>query len=103
MYLASRKCDVMVVHNTPLVVQTNITGANLSFIKKIQIDMKIAIENAKHISFAGYSLPDDDFIYRSILADQRNRGKNSVKCSVVGYSENQKTNRCMIKKCILMR
>ncbi|MFT8310763.1 MAG: hypothetical protein ABF629_06330 [Sporolactobacillus sp.] len=46
----------------------------------------MALEKAKHIIFAGYSLPNDDFIYRSILAARHNM-KEEVKCSVNGYSK----------------
>ncbi|GEB78093.1 hypothetical protein [Sporolactobacillus inulinus] len=76
-------------HHTPLVMQTNFKGGNPSFIEEIQSDMKVALEKAKHIIFAGYSLPTDDFIYRSILAARHNM-KGAVKCSVIGYSEGAK-------------
>ncbi|MFT8872853.1 MAG: hypothetical protein ABF868_11255 [Sporolactobacillus sp.] len=75
-------------YHTPLVVQTNFKGNNPSFIEEIQSDMKVAIEKAKHIIFAGYSLPADDFIYRSILSARRNMSKgdeDAVKCSVIGF------------------
>ncbi|MET1248340.1 hypothetical protein ABWW58_06065 [Sporolactobacillus sp. STCC-11] len=49
--------------------------------------MKVGIENAQHIIFAGYSLPSDDFIYRSILAARHKMGKDKVKFSVIGYEE----------------
>lgn len=77
-------------HHTPIVMQTNFKGANPSFIEEIQSDMRVAIEKAKHIIFAGYSLPPDDFIYRSMLAARRKMGKedkgdNAVKCSVIDF------------------
>lgn len=74
-------------HHTPIIVQTNFKGANPSFIEEIQIDMKVAIEKADHLIFAGYSLPNDDFIYRSILAARRKMGDKPVKCSVIGWDK----------------
>ncbi|WP_100489134.1 hypothetical protein [Sporolactobacillus pectinivorans] len=71
-------------HHTPITMQTNFKGRKPSFIQEIQSDMKVAIENARHIIFAGYSLPEDDFVYRSILSARRRMENDKVKCSVIG-------------------
>lgn len=71
-------------HHTQTVMQTNFKGGYPSFLEEIQDDMRIAIEKAKHIVFFGYSLPKDDFIYRSILASRR-KLVNPPKCSIVNY------------------
>ncbi|RYL95808.1 hypothetical protein EWI07_01115 [Sporolactobacillus sp. THM7-4] len=72
-------------HHTPISMQTQFKDEQPSFIKEIQSDMKVAIEKARHIIFAGYSLPEDDFIYRSLLAARRKMDGDKVKCSVIGF------------------
>ena len=50
--------------------------------------MQVALEYAKHIVLMGYSLPEDDFIYRSLLSARqfRQSGKKPL-CSVVGKDD----------------
>lgn len=79
--------EITEAHHTPLVAQTNFKGGNPSFIEEIQSDMRVAVEKAKHIIFAGYSLPKDDIIYRSMLAARRRMVGTQVKCSVIDYNE----------------
>jgi hypothetical protein len=52
-------------------------------------DMRISLEQAKHFVFLGYRLPEDDLIYRSLLAAHRYSPKDPDPpyCSVVGYEE----------------
>ncbi|WP_152525322.1 hypothetical protein [Sporolactobacillus laevolacticus] len=72
-------------HHTAITMQTQFKAVQPSFIQEIQNDMKVALENARHIIFAGYSLPDDDFIGRIILSARRKMDSEKVKCSVIGF------------------
>lgn len=69
-------------HHTVIEMQTGFKIHQPSFIQEIQNDMKVAIENARHIIFAGYSLPNDDFADRLMLSARR---KKHVRCSVIGF------------------
>ncbi len=71
-------------HHSAMIMQTNFKGGHPPYIEEIQRDMKVAIENAKHIILFGYSFPSDDFIYHSIFA-ARKRLDDQLKCSIVGY------------------
>ncbi|MGG4012962.1 hypothetical protein [Bacillus smithii] len=73
------------LHHTSIVMQTNFKNGYPPFIEEIQRDMKVAIEKAEHLIFAGYSLPSDDFIYRSIFTAKRNIKERGTKCSIIGY------------------
>ncbi|MCM3056218.1 hypothetical protein [Caldibacillus thermoamylovorans] len=75
--------EITEAHHSAIIMQTNFKGQHPPFIEEIQRDMKVAIEKAKHIIFFGYSLPEDDFIYRSILASRKRMGIESPKVSVV--------------------
>ncbi|MED1421489.1 hypothetical protein [Bacillus smithii] len=68
-------------------MQTNFKNNYPPFIEEIQRDMKVAIEKAEHLVFAGYSLPSNDFIYRSIFTAKRNIKERGTKCSIIGYME----------------
>lgn len=83
-------CGTMTeIRHTPLVMQSSFKGNHPPFVEEIQRDMRVAVENAKHIVLMGYSLPTDDVIYRSILATKQNRNtEDGILCSiVVGYNE----------------
>ena len=74
--------------HTPLVMQSSFKGQHPSYIEEIQRDMRVALENAQHIVLMGYSLPKDDFIYRSLLSARKNRKRKAeVKCSIVNRQE----------------
>lgn len=68
-------------------LQTPFKDPNPPYIEEIQRDMIVNIENAKHIIFAGYSLPSDDLIYRSILATRHDK---NVKVTVLSYEKDAK-------------
>lgn len=72
--------------HTPLVMQSSMKGDHPPYVEEIQRDMRVLLENAKHIVFMGYSLPMDDFIYRAILSARRNC-ENPAKCSIVNFQE----------------
>ncbi|WP_017752694.1 hypothetical protein [Clostridium tyrobutyricum] len=75
-------CGTMVSSiNTPIVMQSNFKGNYPPSIENIQRDMRISVENAKHIILMGYTLPKDDVIYRTMFAAKINRGNHY--CSVV--------------------
>lgn len=70
-------------HHTAMIMQTQLKEQHPPFLEEIQRDMKVAIENAKHIILLGYSLPEDDFLYRTILSARKKDG--TVKCSIVNF------------------
>ncbi|SFG73516.1 hypothetical protein [Sporolactobacillus nakayamae] len=77
-------------HHTAIAMQTHFKAIQPSFIQEIQNDMKVAIEHAQHIIFAGYSLPDDDFIDRIMLSARRKMDVEQVKCSVINFDQHAK-------------
>ncbi|PTX16415.1 hypothetical protein SAMN04488598_10792 [Halanaerobium congolense] len=68
----------------PMIIQSSFKLNHSSFIEEIQRDMRVAIEVAKHILLFGYSLPEDDVIYRSLLAARKKYSEqgNIPYCSV---------------------
>ncbi|MCO7176443.1 hypothetical protein ACFP7A_11350 [Sporolactobacillus kofuensis] len=74
-------------HHTAFTTQTNFKLIQPSFIQEIQNDMKVALENAKHLIFAGYSLPNDDFIDRIMLSARRKMDGDKVRCSIIGFNK----------------
>ena len=64
------KCDnITRMIDMPLVLQTAIKGRKPPYFEETVNEMLILIKKAKHIVFAGYSLPPDDTIYRSMIAN----------------------------------
>ena len=75
-------------HHTPIRMQSNFKGAPPSFLAEIERDLRVLVQEANHVVFMGYSLPDDDVDYRAFFAARRRRSeadgdRTSVKCSVV--------------------
>jgi len=67
-----------------MIMQSSYKGRHPHYIEEIQRDLKVCLENTKHIILMGYSLPQDDVTWRSILAARKNREpSNSVKCTVI--------------------
>lgn len=73
--------------HTPTIMQSSFKGNPPSFVEEVQRDMRITLEHTKHLIFIGYSLPPDDFIYRSLLAARTATRNEKVFCSIVGYQE----------------
>ena len=75
-------------HHTQIIMQTNFKGPPPPFLEEIKRDLRVAIQQADHIIFMGYTLPPDDedyraFIAASIAAQRHRDSPNTVKCSVV--------------------
>lgn len=75
--------------NVPMIMQSSFKGNHPPFVEEIQRDMRISLEHAKHFVFLGYRMPEDDFIYRSLMAARRYspEGKDNPYFSVVGYDQ----------------
>ncbi|HNV61475.1 MAG TPA: hypothetical protein PKN54_00885 [Candidatus Cloacimonas acidaminovorans] len=83
--------------DTPLIMQTSVKTNIPPVLRMIQSDINACLENAKHIIFMGYSLPEDDYVWRSILLAR----KNDVKCSVVlGCGGPNRWQKCDNENCI---
>ena len=76
-------------HHTTTVMQSSLKGRPPAFIEEIQRELRVVIKDAKHIVLMGYSLPEDDFVYRAFFAAHtahtahRSSSKSPVKCTVV--------------------
>jgi hypothetical protein len=76
-------------HHTQTIMQSSFKQPPPSFIDEIQRDLRALVMQANHIIFMGYSLPLDDFSYRSFFAARRQRllekDQSPVRCSIVGF------------------
>jgi len=70
--------------DTPMIMQTSFKGDQPHYLEDIQRDLRVCLENTRHVVLMGYSLPPDDVIWRSTLAARKSRNrKEPVKCSVI--------------------
>ena len=79
-------CETLTyAHHTTTVMQSSLKGRPPAFIEEIQRELRVVIKDAKHIVLMGYSLPEDDFVYRAFFAAHTARSgtKSPVKCTVV--------------------
>ena len=67
-------------HHTQTRMQSNFKDQPPPFLEEISRDLRVAVQEARHIILMGYTLPSDDVDYRAFFAARRQRG---VKCSVV--------------------
>lgn len=75
-------CENQLDDDSVRLLQTPFKDANPPYIEEIQRDMLVGIENAEHLIFAGYSLPEDDLFYRSIFAARRSK-KQDLRITVL--------------------
>lgn len=71
--------------DSPMIMQTMYKSIPTSFLEEIQRNVKVSLENARHIVLLGYSLPVDDTIWQHAFAEcvkARKEGKKAY-CSVV--------------------
>ena len=83
-------CDTLTyAHHTSTQMQSSLKKRPPAFLEEIQRELRVVVKKAKHIVLMGYSLPEDDVLYRAIFA--AHRGQEDVKCTVVdmkdGYSD----------------
>ncbi len=71
--------------HAPLIMQSSFKGDHPPYLEEIQRDMRVALENARHIVLLGYSLPEDDFVYRALLSARKNRSSKPY-CSIVSFA-----------------
>lgn len=75
--------EMTYMRDAPLVLQSSFKGNHPSYLEEIHRDMRVCLENTKHVVLLGYSLPADDVIYRAMLSVRRARTEPPVYCSVV--------------------
>jgi hypothetical protein len=75
--------EMTYMRDTPLILQSSFKGNHPSYLEEIHRDMRVCLENTKHVVLLGYSLPPDDVIYRAMLSARRARSRTHVFCSVV--------------------
>lgn len=79
-------CGTLIyAHHTQTIMQTNFKKAPPPVLEEIQRDMRVLVQNARHIVLMGYSLPPDDALYRAFFSarQQRKSDSGAVRCSVV--------------------
>jgi hypothetical protein len=74
--------------HTQTVMQSTFKSPPPSFIEEIQRDLRAATMQATHIIFMGYSLPPDDFAYRTFFSACLHRGEKPVRCTIVDKDDN---------------
>ncbi len=78
-------------YDMPLVMQTLAKKKNISKLEEVKNEMGLLIKNARHIIFAGYSLPLDDIMVKTFfMTSLSGNDKSKLKCSVVTYDPDYK-------------
>ena len=77
-------------HDAPLMLQSAIKADRHYVLEGILRETGLVVGNARHLVFAGYSLPEDDYLYRCFFQSSM-AGKNVSGgrpfCSLVDYDE----------------
>jgi predicted RNA-binding Zn-ribbon protein involved in translation (DUF1610 family) len=75
-------------YDMTLVIQSLSRKRSVPTLEEMKTEMGLLIKNAKHIIFAGYSLPMDDIMVKTFfMSSISGNDKNKVKCTVVNYDE----------------
>lgn len=72
-------------YDMPLVMQTLAKKRNIPKLEEVKNEMGLLIKNAKHIVFAGYSLPFDDIMIKTFFMTSLSGKHKNKKCTVVNY------------------
>jgi hypothetical protein len=76
--------------DTPLLMQTPVKSNVPPALRMIRADINACLEHAEHLVFMGYSLPDDDMVWRSILLARKGKVKVSAVVGTGGPGRWQK-------------
>lgn len=76
-------------YDMPLIMQTLAKKRSIPPLEEIKTEMGLLMKNAKHIIFAGYSLPFDDIMVKTFfMSSISGNDKSKLKCTVVNFDEN---------------
>ncbi|MBC2581046.1 hypothetical protein [Clostridium sp. DJ247] len=76
-------------YDMPLIMQTLAKKRSIPPLEEIKTEMGLLMKNAKHIIFAGYSLPLDDIMVKTFfMSSISGNDRNKLKCTVINYDEN---------------
>lgn len=73
-------------YDMPVIMQTLAGKDSITPLCEIKTEMGLLMKNAKHIVFAGYSLPMDDIMVKTFfMSSISGSDKKKLKCTVVNY------------------
>ncbi|MBR9647562.1 hypothetical protein KM799_08750 [Clostridium tyrobutyricum] len=73
-------------YDMPIIMQTLANSKKVSCLREIKTEMGLIIKHAKHIVFAGYSLPIDDIMVKTFfMSSISGNDKKTLKCSLINY------------------
>lgn len=72
----------------PLIMQTMAKRQNIAPLEEVKTEVGLLMKNAKHIIFAGYSLPIDDIMVKTFfMSSIAGNDKSKLKCTVLNYDK----------------
>lgn len=71
--------------NSVMVMQTLFKQNLPLFVEEVQKEIKVCLENAKHIVLLGYSFPIDDVVWETTLLSKKSSKKDTYCSVVVGF------------------
>ncbi|WP_368488599.1 hypothetical protein [Clostridium sp. BJN0013] len=78
-------------YDMTLIIQSLSRQRNVAALEELKTEMGLLMKNAKHIVFAGYSLPLDDIMVKTFfMSSISGNDKNKLKCTVINYDEKYK-------------
>lgn len=78
-------------YDMPLIIQSLSKQRDITALEELKIEMGLLIKNAKHIVFAGYSLPLDDIMVKTFfMSSISGNDKDKLKCTVINCDEKYK-------------
>lgn len=85
-------------YDMPLIMQTLGKNRSIPPLEEIKTEMGLLMKNAKHIIFAGYSLPLDDIMVKTFfMSSIAGNDRNKLKCTVINFDENYEGNEEWLK------
>ncbi|WP_416176597.1 hypothetical protein [Clostridium sp.] len=75
-------------YDMPLIMQTSLRNESIFPLYNIKTELGLLLKNAKHIVFAGYSLPTDDIIVKTFfMSSVAGSDRNKLKCTIINHDE----------------
>ncbi|AYD39924.1 hypothetical protein D4Z93_05090 [Clostridium fermenticellae] len=72
----------------PLIMQTMAKKQSIAPLEEVKTEVGLLMKNAKHIVFAGYSLPIDDIMVKTFfMSSIAGNDKRRLKCTVLNYDK----------------
>lgn len=78
-------------YDMPIIMQTSLRNKNMFPLYEIRSELGLLLKNARHIIFAGYSLPEDDMMVKTFfMSSIAGTNREKLSCTIINHDPKYK-------------